>query len=122
MPLDKEMSTDRLVTEYIEELGVPAHTKGYNYLKTAIIMVVNNIDLLNNITKLLYPEIARIYQTESSRIEPAIGHAIEIAWTHGEPQKMDELFGYSINTGMGKPTEQEFIAFAADKIRTEINV
>ena len=108
------------VTEYIHELGVPAHIKGYHYLRTAIIMVVKDMDLLNYITKELYPEIAKAYQTTSSRVERAIRHSIEVAWTRGKPQTMNEVFGYTINTGKGKPTNSEFIAMVADRIRLNI--
>lgn len=111
---------ESVVTGYIHDLGVPAHIKGYNYLRTAIIMVVGDMDLLNYITKELYPEIAKAYQTTSSRVERAIRHAIEVAWTRGKPQTMNEIFGYTINTGKGKPTNSEFIAMIADRIRLEV--
>ena len=109
-----------MVTEFIHELGVPAHIKGYHYLRTAIMMVVKDMDLLNYITKELYPEIAKAYQTTSSRVERAIRHSIEVAWTRGKPQTMNEVFGYTINTGKGKPTNSEFIAMIADRIRLKV--
>lgn len=115
-----EYDLETIVTEYIHELGVPAHIKGYHYLRTAIMMVVKDMDLLNYITKELYPEIAKAYQTTSSRVERAIRHSIEVAWTRGKPQTMNEVFGYTINTGKGKPTNSEFIAMIADRIRLEI--
>ncbi len=111
---------ETMVTEYIHELGVPAHIKGYHYLRTAIMMVVKDMDLLNYITKELYPEIAKAYQTTSSRVERAIRHSIEVAWTRGKPQTMNEVFGYTINTGKGKPTNSEFIAMIADRIRLKV--
>lgn len=118
----KEDSFDleTMVTEYIHELGVPAHIKGYHYLRTAIMMVVKDMDLLNYITKELYPEIAKAYQTTSSRVERAIRHSIEVAWTRGKPQTMNDVFGYTINTGKGKPTNSEFIAMIADRIRLKV--
>ncbi|MEE1351949.1 MAG: sporulation transcription factor Spo0A [Clostridia bacterium] len=111
---------ETMVTEFIHELGVPAHIKGYHYLRTAIMMVVKDMDLLNYITKELYPEIAKAYQTTSSRVERAIRHSIEVAWTRGKPQTMNEVFGYTINTGKGKPTNSEFIAMIADRIRLNL--
>ena len=117
---DKTYDLESIVTEFIHELGVPAHIKGYNYLRTAILMVVKDMDLLNYITKELYPEIAKAYKTTSSRVERAIRHSIEVAWTRGKPQTMNEVFGYTINTGKGKPTNSEFIAMVADRIRLKI--
>lgn len=117
---DKVYDLETMVTEYIHELGVPAHIKGYHYLRTAIMMVVKDMELLNYITKELYPEIAKAYKTTSSRVERAIRHSIEVAWTRGKPQTMNEVFGYTINTGKGKPTNSEFIAMVADKIRLKI--
>lgn len=117
---DKGNDLEMMVTEFIHELGVPAHIKGYQYLRTAIMMVVNNMDKLNYITKELYPDIAKAYQTTSSRVERAIRHSIEVAWTRGKPQTMNEVFGYTINTGKGKPTNSEFIAMVADRIRLQV--
>lgn len=107
------------VTHMIHEIGVPAHIKGYQYLREAIIMSVNDMEMLNSITKILYPTIAKKYQTTSSRVERAIRHAIEVAWSRGKMDTIDELFGYTINNGKGKPTNSEFIALIADKIRLE---
>ncbi len=117
---DNIYDLESIVTEFIHELGVPAHIKGYHYLRTAIMMVVKDMDLLNYITKELYPEIAKAYQTTSSRVERAIRHSIEVAWTRGKPQTMNEVFGYTINTGKGKPTNSEFIAMVADRIRLKV--
>ncbi len=110
---------EEIVTDLIHEVGVPAHIKGYQYLREAICMSVRDIGLLNSVTKVLYPEIAKKYQTTASRVERAIRHAIEVAWTRGRLETIEELFGYTINTGKGKPTNSEFIALVADKIRLE---
>lgn len=105
------------VTDMIHEIGVPAHIKGYQYLREAIMLSVNNHEMLNCITKALYPTIAMKYETTPSRVERAIRHAIEVAWSRGRMETLDALFGYTINTGKGKPTNSEFIALIADKIR-----
>lgn len=107
------------VTECIHELGVPAHIKGYQYIRTAIMMVIENMDLLNYITKQLYPSIAKQYATTPSRVERAIRHSIEVAWIRGKPETMNEIFGYTVHTGKGKPTNSEFIAMVADRIRLQ---
>ncbi|MBR6770755.1 MAG: sporulation transcription factor Spo0A [Lachnospiraceae bacterium] len=107
------------VTDMIHEIGVPAHIKGYQYLREAIMMSVEDNEMLNSITKVLYPSIAQKYQTTSSRVERAIRHAIEVAWSRGKMETLDALFGYTINTGKGKPTNSEFIALIADKIRLQ---
>ncbi|MBQ3514465.1 MAG: sporulation transcription factor Spo0A [Lachnospiraceae bacterium] len=108
-----------IVTNMIHEIGVPAHIKGYQYLRSAIIMAVNDMDILNSITKQLYPSIANLHKTTPSRVERAIRHAIEVAWGRGKVEVIDDLFGYTINAGKGKPTNSEFIALIADKIRLE---
>ena len=115
----KERNLESEVTVIIHEIGVPAHIKGYQYLREAIMMSVMDIEMLNSITKLLYPTIAKKYQTTPSRVERAIRHAIEVAWSRGKMDTIDELFGYTINNGKGKPTNSEFIALIADKIRLE---
>ena len=107
------------VTDIIHEIGVPAHIKGYQYLRDAIVMSVNDMDMLNSITKILYPTIAKKYQTTSSRVERAIRHAIEVAWSRGKMDTIDEMFGYTIHNGKGKPTNSEFIALITDRIRLE---
>lgn len=109
----------RDVTDMIHEIGVPAHIKGYQYLREAIMMSVEDSEMLGSITKVLYPTIARKYQTTSSRVERAIRHAIEVAWNRGKMETLDAMFGYTINTGKGKPTNSEFIALIADKIRMQ---
>lgn len=110
------------VTNIIHEIGVPAHIKGYQFLRDAIIMSINDNEMLNSITKILYPEIAKKNNTTASRVERAIRHAIEVAWSRGKMDTIDELFGYTINNGKGKPTNSEFIALIADKIRLEYKV
>ena len=109
------------VTDMIHEIGVPAHIKGYQYLREAIMMSVEDNEMLSSITKVLYPSIAKKYQTTPSRVERAIRHAIEVAWSRGRMETLDALFGYTINTGKGKPTNSEFIALIADKIRLQYN-
>ena len=118
-PEQLQKSLESRVTDIIHEIGVPAHIKGYQYLRDAIIMSVNDIEMLNSITKILYPTIAKKYQTTASRVERAIRHAIEVAWSRGKMDTIDELFGYTVSTGKGKPTNSEFIALIADKIRLE---
>lgn len=107
------------VTDIIHEIGVPAHIKGYQYLRDAIIMSVNDNDMLGSVTKVLYPSIAKRHKTTSSRVERAIRHAIEVAWSRGRMETIEELFGYTVNSGKGKPTNSEFIALISDKIRLE---
>ena len=105
------------VTDMIHEIGVPAHIKGYQYLREAIMMSVEDMEMLNSITKILYPTIAKRFQTTPSRVERAIRHAIEVAWSRGRMETLDAMFGYTIDTGKGKPTNSEFIALIADRIR-----
>lgn len=107
------------VTDMIHEIGIPAHIKGYHYLRDGIIMAVEDMDVLNAITKILYPTIAKRHQTTSSRVERAIRHAIEVAWSRGKLDTLDDLFGYTVSNGKGKPTNSEFIALIADTIRLE---
>ena len=113
----KEDNLETLVTNMIHEIGIPAHIKGYHYLRDAIMMAVEDMDVLNAITKILYPTVAKRYQTTSSRVERAIRHAIEVAWNRGKLDILDNLFGYTVNHGKGKPTNSEFIALVADTIR-----
>ncbi len=105
------------VTDMIHEIGVPAHIKGYQYLREAIMMSVEDPVMISSITKLLYPTIAKRFQTTSSRVERAIRHAIEVAWSRGRMETLDALFGYTVDNGKGKPTNSEFIALIADRIR-----
>lgn len=115
-----ESNLEALVTNVIHEVGVPAHIKGYQYLREAIMMVVNDIDIINQITKQLYPEIAEKYKTTPSRVERAIRHAIEVAWGRGQADVVENIFGYTVSAAKGKPTNSEFIAMIADKLRLEL--
>ena len=112
-----ERDLEQDVTDMIHEIGVPAHIKGYQYLREAIMMAVDDPGMISSITKILYPTIAKRFQTTSSRVERAIRHAIEVAWSRGRMETLDALFGYTIDTGKGKPTNSEFIALIADRIR-----
>lgn len=105
------------VTSIIHKIGVPAHIKGYQYLRTAIMMTIENSDLINSVTKILYPTVAKKYQTTSSRVERAIRHAIEVAWDRGDLDTLNAYFGYTIQNERGKPTNSEFIAMIADNLR-----
>ena len=115
--MKNEDSLEALVTNVIHEVGVPAHIKGYQYLREAIMLVVNDIDIINQITKQLYPEIAAKYHTTPSRVERAIRHAIEVAWGRGEQAAVENIFGYTVSASKGKPTNSEFIAMIADRLR-----
>lgn len=106
-----------VVTDMIHQLGVPAHIKGYHYLRTAILYSIEDKSLLDSVTKLLYPTVAGLYDTTSSRVERAIRHAIEIAWDRGNVDTLNSFFGYTVDTGKGKPTNSEFIALITDKLR-----
>ncbi|WP_017815270.1 MULTISPECIES: sporulation transcription factor Spo0A [Paenibacillus] len=118
----KSRNLDASITAIIHEIGVPAHIKGYQYLREAITMVYNNIEILGSITKTLYPAIADKFKTTPSRVERAIRHAIEVAWTRGNIDSISHLFGYTINISKSKPTNSEFIAMVADKLRIENKV
>jgi two-component system response regulator (stage 0 sporulation protein A) len=107
------------VTQMLHEIGIPAHIKGYQYLRDAIAISVEEEDMLVSVTKVLYPEIAKRHATTSSRVERAIRHAIEVAWTRGRLDTLYEIFGYTVSNGKGKPTNSEFIALVADKIRLD---
>jgi two-component system response regulator (stage 0 sporulation protein A) len=122
VPLVKGKNLDANITSIIHEIGVPAHIKGYQYLREAITMVYHNIEILGAITKTLYPAIAEKYKTTPSRVERAIRHAIEVAWTRGNIDSISHLFGYTINISKSKPTNSEFIAMVADKLRIENKV
>ena len=117
---NKEENLEALVTNIIHEVGVPAHIKGYQYLREAIVMVVKDIDVINQITKSLYPRIAVKYNTTPSRVERAIRHAIEVAWGRGQQEAVENIFGYTVSAAKGKPTNSEFIAMIADKLRLEL--
>ena len=117
---NKEDNLEALVTNIIHEVGVPAHIKGYQYLRDGIIMVIEDINVLNQITKQLYPDLAKKHKTTPSRVERAIRHAIEVAWTRGQIATVESIFGYTVNANKGKPTNSEFIAMIADKLRLEL--
>lgn len=115
----KPKNLDASITSIIHEIGVPAHIKGYMYLREAISMVYNDIELLGSITKVLYPDIAKKFNTTASRVERAIRHAIEVAWSRGNIDSISSLFGYTVSMTKAKPTNSEFIAMVADKLRLE---
>ncbi|PYZ94365.1 sporulation transcription factor Spo0A [Salipaludibacillus keqinensis] len=119
---NKPMNLDASITSIIHEIGVPAHIKGYMYLREAITMVYNDIELLGSITKVLYPDIAKKFNTTASRVERAIRHAIEVAWSRGNIESISKMFGYTVNVSKAKPTNSEFIAMVADKLRIEHKV
>jgi len=105
------------VTKIIHQIGVPAHIKGYQYLRTAILLTIQDSDIINSVTKVLYPSVAKKYQTTTSRVERAIRHAIEVAWDRGDVDTLNSYFGYTIQNNRGKPTNSEFIAMIADNLR-----
>ena len=107
------------VTKVIHQIGVPAHIKGYQYLRTAIMMTIDNSDVINSVTKILYPSVAKKYATTSSRVERAIRHAIEVAWDRGDLDTLNSYFGYTVQNSRGKPTNSEFIAMIADNLRLQ---
>lgn len=109
-------SLETLVTSIIHEIGVPAHIKGYQYLREAIIMTVEDMDVINAVTKILYPEVAKKFGTTASRVERAIRHAIEVAWDRGDLETLQKYFGYTVSNSKGKPTNSEFIAMIADRL------
>lgn len=117
---DRRLESD--ITNIIHDIGIPAHIKGYQYLRDSIMLSVKDNEVINSITKILYPTIAKKYQTTSSRVERAIRHAIEVAWNRGNTDTLNGLFGYTISNGKGKPTNSEFIALIADKIRLQYNI
>lgn len=114
-----ERNMETKITKIIQEIGVPAHIKGYLYLREAITMVINNMDYLGAVTKELYPAVSEKFNTTPSRVERAIRHAIEVAWNRGKIDTIDKIFGYTVNNNKGKPTNSEFIALIADKLRLE---
>ena len=114
-PSEEDLETQ--VTELLHEIGIPAHIKGYHYLRDSILMAIDDMEVLNAITKILYPTVAKKNQTTSSRVERAIRHAIEVAWSRGKLDTLEALFGYTVSNGKGKPTNSEFIALVADTIR-----
>ncbi len=115
-------SLEMQVTAIIHQIGVPAHIKGYQYLRDAILMVIDDNDIINAVTKRLYPSVAKKNGTTSSRVERAIRHAIEVAWDRGDVDVLNAYFGYTIHNGRGKPTNSEFIAMIADKFRLQLKI
>jgi two-component system response regulator (stage 0 sporulation protein A) len=114
--LASEPSLETVVTDIIHEIGVPAHIKGYQYLREAIILAINDMDVINAVTKLLYPMVAKKFSTTPSRVERAIRHAIEVAWDRGDIETLQKFFGYTVSNIKGKPTNSEFIAMIADRL------
>lgn len=114
---DKNVDIEAQVTKIIHQIGVPAHIKGYQYLRTAILLTIKDSDIINSVTKVLYPSVAKKYSTTTSRVERAIRHAIEVAWDRGDVDTLNSYFGYTIQNSRGKPTNSEFIAMIADNLR-----
>ena len=120
MVTDPEL--ELMVTEIIHQIGVPAHIKGYHYMREAIILSVKNSEIINSVTKLIYPTVAKNHGTTSSRVERAIRHAIEVAWDRGDIDVLNSYFGYTIQNDRGKPTNSEFIAMISDKLRLRLKI
>ncbi|WP_295580329.1 sporulation transcription factor Spo0A [uncultured Oscillibacter sp.] len=119
-PEERAAALKNLVTSVIHEIGVPAHIKGYQYLREAIMIAVNDMDVINAVTKVLYPEVAKRFATTPSRVERAIRHAIEVAWDRGDLETLQKYFGYTVSNAKGKPTNSEFIAMIADRLVLEL--
>ena len=115
-----ERALDAVVTEVIHEIGVPAHIKGYQYVREAIILAINDMEIINAVTKVLYPTVAKKFQTTPSRVERAIRHAIEVAWDRGDIETLQKFFGYTVSNIKGKPTNSEFIAMIADRLNLQL--
>lgn len=120
--IERSPDMESQVTKIIHQIGVPAHIKGYQYLRTAILLTVNDGEIINSVTKILYPTVAKQYQTTTSRVERAIRHAIEVAWDRGDIDTLNSYFGYTIQTNRGKPTNSEFIAMIADNLRLKYKI
>ena len=118
-PAGTHQSLESSVTSIIHEIGVPAHIKGYQYLREAIVMTVENMEVINAVTKVLYPEVAKRFNTTASRVERAIRHAIEVAWDRGDLETLQKYFGYTVSNAKGKPTNSEFIAMIADRLQLQ---
>lgn len=115
-----EVNIEAMVTSIIHEIGVPAHIKGYHYVRESIMLAVQTPEIINSVTKLLYPTVAKKFGTTASRVERAIRHAIEVAWDRGDVDTLNSYFGYTIHNGRGKPTNSEFVAMIADKLRLRL--
>jgi two-component system response regulator (stage 0 sporulation protein A) len=120
--LNNMQDVEIIVTNIFHQIGVPAHIKGYHYLREAIMLAIKDIDIINSITKQLYPTVAKRYSTTPSRVERAIRHAIEVAWDRGDVDTLNSYFGYTIHNSRGKPTNSEFIAMIADKLRLQLHI
>ena len=116
----KDCELEKYITEIMLDIGVPAHLKGYHYLRSAILLSGRDMEVVTSVTKLLYPAIARRFKTTDQKVERAIRNAIEVSWTRGNVDTFEELFGYSVGTGKGRPTNSEYIARIADKIRLDL--
>ena len=116
----KRLNLESQVTAIIHEVGVPAHIKGYQYLRDAILITINDMDVINAVTKVLYPEVAKRFGTTASRVERAIRHAIEVAWDRGDLETLQKYFGYTVSNAKGKPTNSEFIAMIADRLHLQL--
>lgn len=121
-PMPENLDLETQVTQIIHQIGVPAHIKGYQYLRTAILMTINDSEIINSVTKVLYPSVAKKYSTTTSRVERAIRHAIEVAWDRGDVDTLNAYFGYTIQNNRGKPTNSEFIAMIADNLRLKLKL
>ena len=119
---DVQGNLEVVVSEIMHQIGVPAHIKGYQYLREAIILSINDSEMMNSVTKLLYPTVAKTFKTTPSRVERAIRHAIEVAWDRGDVDVLSSYFGYTIQNSRGKPTNSEFIAMISDKLRLRMKV
>lgn len=120
LEIDHEVNLEASVTAIIHEVGVPAHIKGYQYLREAILIAVKDMEVINAVTKILYPEVAKRFNTTSSRVERAIRHAIEVAWDRGDLETLQKYFGYTVSNAKGKPTNSEFIAMIADRLQLQM--
>lgn len=118
--INEDVNVETMVTEIIHEIGVPAHIKGYQYLREAIMIAVADREVINAITKILYPQVAKTFSTTPSRVERAIRHAIEVAWDRGDLETLQRFFGYTVSNTKGKPTNSEFIALIADKLQLQL--
>jgi two-component system response regulator (stage 0 sporulation protein A) len=117
---EQQESVEAMVTNVIHEIGVPAHIKGYQYLREAILIAIDDMDVINAITKVLYPQVAKTFDTTPSRVERAIRHAIEVAWDRGDLETLQRFFGYTVSNSKGKPTNSEFIALIADRLKLQL--
>lgn len=118
--IDNQVSLETSITAIIHDVGVPAHIKGYQYLREAILLAIEDMDVINAVTKVLYPEVAKHFNTTASRVERAIRHAIEVAWDRGDLETLQKYFGYTVSNAKGKPTNSEFIAMIADRLQLQM--